>query len=87
MVNGYAAWKLSSGKTMNERVVSRHLLEDVLGWAAVLVVAIVLRLRYPLPRSALSMAITLYILYNVVRRSEGYTCTFSSVRGAGGRHD
>ena len=68
-VNGYAAWKLSSGKTMNERVVSWHLLEDVLGWAAVLVVAIVLLFKdihYLDP--ALSMAITLYILYNVVRR-------------------
>ena len=68
-VNGYAAWKLSSGKTMNERVVSWHLLEDVLGWAAVLVVAIVLLFRdihYLDP--ALSLAITLYILYNVVRR-------------------
>ena len=68
-VNGYAAWKLSSGKTMNERVVSWHLLEDVLGWAAVLVVAIVLLFRdihYLDP--ALSLAITIYILYNVVRR-------------------
>ncbi|MCB0578244.1 MAG: cation transporter [Phaeodactylibacter sp.] len=68
-VNGYAAWKLSSGRTMNERVVSWHLLEDVLGWAAVLVVAIVLLFKdihYLDP--ALSLAITIYILYNVVRR-------------------
>ncbi|MCO6478301.1 MAG: cation transporter, partial [Phaeodactylibacter sp.] len=68
-VNGYAAWKLSGGKTMNERVVSWHLLEDVLGWAAVLVVAIVLLFKdihYLDP--ALSLGITVYILYNVVRR-------------------
>ncbi|MCO6488301.1 MAG: cation transporter [Phaeodactylibacter sp.] len=68
-VNGYAAWKLSSGRTMNERVVSWHLLEDVLGWAAVLVVAIVLLFKdihYLDP--VLSLAITIYILYNVVRR-------------------
>jgi cobalt-zinc-cadmium efflux system protein len=27
-INGYAAWKLSSGKTLNERVVSWHLMEE-----------------------------------------------------------
>lgn len=44
-VNGYAAWKLSSGKSMNEKVASWHLLEDVLGWVAVLVVAIILNFK------------------------------------------
>ena len=45
LVNGYAAWKLSGGKTMNEKVASWHLLEDVLGWVAVLVVAIILNFK------------------------------------------
>ena len=31
LVNGYAAFKLSSGKTLNERILNWHLLEDVLG--------------------------------------------------------
>ncbi|MEZ4688280.1 MAG: cation diffusion facilitator family transporter, partial [Bacteroidia bacterium] len=44
-VNGYAAWKMSGGKSLNEKVVSWHLLEDVLGWVAVLVVAIVLQFK------------------------------------------
>lgn len=69
VVNGYAAWKLSSGKSMNEKVVSWHLMEDVLGWVAVLIVAIVLYFKdihYLDP--ALSLLITLYILYNVVKR-------------------
>ncbi len=68
-VNGYAAWKMSSGKTLNERVISWHLLEDVLGWAAVLVVSIVLHFKdihYLDP--ALSLLITLYVLWNVVKR-------------------
>ncbi|TDN87934.1 cobalt-zinc-cadmium efflux system protein [Salegentibacter sp. 24] len=68
-VNGFAAWKLSSGKTLNEKVVSWHLLEDVLGWVAVLVVSIILQFRdihYLDP--ALSLAITLYILWNVFKR-------------------
>lgn len=68
-VNGYAAYKLSGGKSMNEKVVSWHLMEDVLGWVAVLIVAIVLSfndIHYLDP--ALSLLITLYILYNVIKR-------------------
>lgn len=68
-VNGYAAWRLSSGRTLNERVVSWHLLEDVLGWVAVLIVAIILLfedINYLDP--ALSLLITLYILWNVLKR-------------------
>src|SRR5699024_8046890 len=41
-VNGYAAWKTSKGKTLNERVISWHLLEDVLGWSAILIGSIIL---------------------------------------------
>ncbi|MFN3996202.1 cation diffusion facilitator family transporter [Algoriphagus sp.] len=69
VVNGYAAWKLSKGKTLNERVISWHLLEDVLGWVAILIVSIVLHfkdIQYLDP--ALSLLITVYILWNVVSR-------------------
>jgi cobalt-zinc-cadmium efflux system protein len=68
-VNGYAAWKLSKGKTLNERVISWHLLEDVLGWTAILIVSIVLHfkdIQYLDP--ALSLLITIYILWNVISR-------------------
>lgn len=68
-VNGYAAFKLSHGTSLNERVVSWHLIEDVLGWAAVLVVSIVMLFTdAPYLDPALSIAITLFILYNVVKR-------------------
>ena len=69
VVNGYAAWKVSKGKTLNERVVSWHLLEDVLGWVGVLIVAIILLFKdihYLDP--ALSLVITLYVLWNVIKR-------------------
>jgi cobalt-zinc-cadmium efflux system protein len=68
-VNGYAAWKLSGAKTLNEKVVSWHLLEDVLGWVAVLIVAIILNfkdIQYLDP--ALSLLITAYILWGVIGR-------------------
>ncbi|WP_029034864.1 cation diffusion facilitator family transporter [Salinimicrobium terrae] len=68
-VNGFAAYKLSSGTSMNEKVVSWHLLEDVLGWVAVLIVAIVLHFyNSPYLDPALSLIITLYILFNVFKR-------------------
>jgi len=69
-VNGYAAYKMSGGKSLNEKVVSWHLLEDVLGWVAVLVVGTILyfypELEFLDP--ALSIFITLYILWNVMKR-------------------
>ncbi|AKP52009.1 cation diffusion facilitator family transporter [Cyclobacterium amurskyense] len=69
LVNGYAAWKMSGGKTLNEKVVSWHLLEDVLGWVAVMIVAIVLNFKdIPFLDPALSLLITAYILWGVIGR-------------------
>lgn len=69
IVNGYAAWKLSTGESMNEKVMSWHLLEDVLGWSAILVVSIVLYFKdIPILDPILSLMITLYILWNVFKR-------------------
>ncbi|MDR1182203.1 MAG: cation diffusion facilitator family transporter [Bacteroidales bacterium] len=68
VVNGFAVWRTSKGKGVNERVVSLHLLEDVLGWAAVLVVSIVMFfVDLPILDPLLSIGIALFILYNVVR--------------------
>lgn len=68
-VNGFAAWKLSKGTSINERVVSWHLVEDVLGWLAVLIAAIILHFyETPYLDPALSLLITLYILWNVFKR-------------------
>lgn len=68
VINGLAAFNLRSGKSMNEKVVSWHLLEDVLGWAAVLIVSIILMFTdlYILD-PLLSLLITLYVLFNVVK--------------------
>jgi len=65
-VNGFAAFRTSSGKTMNEKVVSLHLLEDVLGWVAVLVVSVVMIFtNLSILDPILSIGITLYILLGV----------------------
>ena len=68
IVNGYAAYKLSGGETLNERVLNWHLIEDVLGWVAVLIVSIVLMfVEWPILDPLLSIAFTLFILFNVVK--------------------
>lgn len=67
-VNGYAAYRLSKGKTLNERVLNWHLIEDVLGWCAVLILSIVLHFfHWPILDPLLSIAFTLFILVNVAR--------------------
>jgi len=69
MVNGVVVLKMRSSKSMNEKVVYWQMLEDVLGWVAVLVAAIVIYF-YPTPYldPILSLAITAYILYGVISR-------------------
>lgn len=68
VVNGAAVLRLKKGNSINERVVRLHLMEDVLGWVAVLVGGVILYF-FDLPwiDPLLSVAITVYVLYNVVR--------------------
>jgi len=67
-VNGFAAFKLSGGKTLNEKVLNWHLLEDVLGWVAILLVSIVLMfVDWPILDPLLSILFTLFVSFNVVK--------------------
>ena len=68
VVNGAAVLRLKGGESLNEKVVRLHLMEDVLGWVAVLIGGIVLYFYdVPVIDPILSVGITLYVLYNVVR--------------------
>lgn len=68
LVNGAAVLRLRGSQSMNARVVAWHLLEDVLGWVAVLIVAMVLLFAdIHILDPILSILITLYILYNVLQ--------------------
>jgi len=67
-VNGVAAWRLGGRQSLNSRVAAWHLIEDVLGWVAVLIVAITLMfVDLPILDPLLSIGITAYVLFNVVR--------------------
>jgi cobalt-zinc-cadmium efflux system protein len=66
LVNGAAVFKLKKGTSINERVVSLHMLEDVLGWAAVLVASVVMQFwNVPILDPILSLLIASFILFNV----------------------
>lgn len=68
LLNGVAAYRLHKGKSVNEGVLTWHLLEDVLGWVAVLIVGIVLLFKdIHILDPILSIAIALFILFNVFR--------------------
>ena len=69
-VNGYAALRTSHGRNLNSKVISWHMLEDVLGWAAVLVVSIVLLIQKKptlILDPLLSLAVTAIVLFNVIK--------------------
>ena len=67
-VNGAAVLRTRKGSSINERVVSLHLLEDVLGWIAVLAGSILIYLTgLTIFDPILSIAISLFVLFNVFR--------------------
>ncbi|TGB01895.1 cation diffusion facilitator family transporter [Halobacillus salinus] len=67
LVNGAAVFRLRGGDSMNQKVMTWHLLEDVLGWVAVLIVSVVMMFAdLPFLDPLASIGITLFILYNVV---------------------
>lgn len=68
IVNGAAVLRLKKGSSLNEKVVSLHLLEDVLGWVVVLIASIIMHfVEVPWLDAALSLGIAAYILFNVYR--------------------
>jgi len=68
-VNGIAALRTHRGRSVSERVVTWHFVEDTLGWLAVLIAGIVMaRTGIAILDPILSIGITLYVLWNVGRR-------------------
>lgn len=66
-INGFATWLMGKGSSANERVLSLHMLEDVLGWAGVLIVSVVLRYQeWYILDPLLSIGIALFILSRTI---------------------
>ncbi|MDR2534196.1 MAG: cation diffusion facilitator family transporter [Tannerellaceae bacterium] len=68
IVNGAAMLRMRRGASLNEKTVSLHLLEDVLGWVAVLIGSAVMMLtHFPTLDPLLSLGISAYVLFNIYR--------------------
>lgn len=68
LFNGAAVLRVRKGSSLTERVVSWHLLEDVLGWVAVLAGAAAMAVwDLPIIDPLLSIGISVFVLWNVVR--------------------
>ena len=66
-VNLMAAFVTREGDSLNQKAVNLHMLEDVLGWAVVLIGAVVMRLTdFALLDPLLSMAVAVFILIHAV---------------------
>ncbi len=67
-INLVAYIRLQRGKSLNEQAASLHLLDDVLGLAAVLIVALVMRFwEILILDPILSIAIALFVLWKIYR--------------------
>lgn len=65
-INALGCMRLKQGRSLNEKVLSWHLLEDVMGWCAVLVSGIIIFFtHWFIVDSLLTVAYTLFILYGV----------------------
>lgn len=68
VINGAAVLRTSKASSINERIISLHLLEDVLGWVAVLVGSILIQITgLTIIDSILSILIAIFVIYNVFK--------------------
>ncbi len=68
IVNFGAAYFTREGDSINQKAVNLHMLEDMLGWIAVLIGAIVMKFtNFSLLDPLLSIAVAVFILINAIR--------------------
>ncbi len=68
LVNGAAVIRLKRGNSINEKVVMLHLMEDVLGWVAVLIGSVVIYFTgWTIIDPILSILIMIYIIVNIYK--------------------
>jgi cobalt-zinc-cadmium efflux system protein len=84
LFNGLAAWKLRHSHSLNEKVAGWHLVEDTLGWIVVLIGSGIMTLwDVPIIDPLLSLGISLFILWNVIRNLRQVALVFLQRAPAG----
>ena len=77
VVNFFAAWVTREGHSINQKAVNLHMLEDVLGWLAVLVGAVVMRFTgWALIDPLMSIGVALFILIHSLKNLQQITDLF-----------
>ncbi len=77
LVNGAAVLRLKKGHSSNERVVKLHLIEDVLGWLAVLIGSVLMYFfDWPVLDPLLSIAIAVFIVWNALKNIKEFVRIF-----------
>ncbi len=67
LINGIAVFRLRKGEKIDERVIFLHLLEDVLGWSAIMIISIILLFfDMPILDPLLSIVITIFIISKIL---------------------
>lgn len=67
VINGISALKMAKGKGINERTLSLHMLEDLLGWLAVLVGSVVIKFTaWHRIDAVMSLCISAYIIIHAL---------------------
>lgn len=66
--NGWAAMRLSHGRTQNEKVLKWHLWEDAFGWVAIFIGGVVIYWKEWLwVDPVLALGLSLFILWNIIK--------------------
>ena len=68
IINGFAVLRTAKSHNINEKAISLHLLEDVLGWVVVLIGSIfVFLFDIAIIDPILSIIVTIFVVYNVIK--------------------
>ena len=72
---GVSVFKLHKGETINEKVILFHLLGDVFGWVAILIISVILMFwNVSFLDPLLSLIISLWLLYNMGKALHESVC-------------
>jgi len=68
VVNGIAFWRLHKGHSQNEKVLSWHMAEDLLGWIVIIIGGAIIQLTgYYIIDPIITIGFTMFIMFGVTR--------------------
>lgn len=83
-MNGLSAWRLSRGQTQNERILTWHQIEDMMGWAVVLIGGVVISLtKIVWIDTVLAIGLAAIVMLNVLRHLKNTAYLFLQGRPPG----